>query len=68
MVGEEVEERSTASVVRLAHALVRRPGVDDVSEGRKLDARIERGVALFGLPRAALEALVPTASDAARVG
>ena len=68
VVGEEVEERPTASVVRLAHALVRRPGVDDVSEGRKLDARIERGVALFGLPRAALEALVPTASDAARVG
>jgi len=68
VVGEEVEERSTASVVRLAHALVRRPGVDDVSEGRKLDARIERGVALFGLSRATLEAFVPTASDAAHVG
>ncbi|MCU0674714.1 MAG: HDOD domain-containing protein [Myxococcota bacterium] len=57
--GDSLEDRSTASVVRLAHALVRRRQIEDVVEARRLDSRIDTGVGIFGVVREELEALVP---------
>ena len=54
------EERSVANLVRLAHASVRLPNVDDVSETRRLEARITRGLTLFGLSREELDASKPS--------
>lgn len=54
------EERSVANLVRLAHASVRLPNVDDVSETRRLEARITRGLTLFGLTREELDASKPS--------
>jgi len=64
--GDSLEDRSTASVVRLAHALVRRRQIEDVVEARRLDSQIDTGVGIFGIGREELEALVPHgATDAA---
>ncbi len=62
VVGEAPEPRSTASLVRLAQALVRRPHIEDVVEARRLDVQIDTGIGIFGLGREELEALVQPAA------